>query len=162
MLSLICLYCSIINFVESYEARKPACSVSSDVIEVDSSSKRSQNLFSCSNTTCPVSSFCYLGSCPCHPGYSGSRCEVRSKKSTANRWYTKNCPNLDIKETNTIDINTPFNSIGGDITKLIDSEWQQSKCNPLANPSYCAYLCYSHNTYGTAVVPISLWKLAQR
>jgi len=30
------------------------------------------------------------------------------------------------------------------------------------NQTACAYLCYSHPTYGTAVVPQSLWKTAQK
>jgi hypothetical protein len=116
----------------------------------------------CQRTLCPTNSFCFLGTCPCHPGYTGARCEV--KLEVANPWYTKSCPNLQMQ--NTIDINLPLALVGGEHTRLNSSTTtplnSETLCVSPAHPKRCAYLCYSHPTYGAAVVPTSLWQAAQQ
>lgn len=110
----------------------------------------------CKNSTCSQHSSCFLGSCPCHPGYGGKKCDM--KLSVSNMWYTKHCPNL--QQQSTLDIHVPLTLVGGEHPKTIDT-MSEKRCEPPAHPKTCAYLCYSHNSYGTAIVPISLWKAAQ-
>ena len=152
----------------------------------------------CLENICSEHSFCFLGSCMCHPGYDGSECS--KKMLLANHWYTDNCPNL--MSENTADISVPLRAVGGEHTyaysllmmkdsKGMDDSRDSStesrnktnsssnssgralesvmffgdghaKCVRPARPDTCAYLCYSHPTYGTAVVPISLWQAAQK
>jgi len=68
-----------------------------------------------------------------------------------NPWYTKNCPNL--RMVNTLDIDLPIHLVGGE---------HDQHYSALFEPKYCAYLCYSHHSYGTAIVPKSLWRAAQK
>jgi len=46
-----------------------------------------------------------------------------------------------------------LDTIGGEFTP------GGSVCPP--HPKYCAYLCFSHETYGVAVIPTSLWSASQ-
>lgn len=108
----------------------------------------------CENPFCSGNSTCFLGYCLCNPGYGGEKCDM--KLEPANMWYTRNCPNLSQK--NTMDISTPLERVGGEYPRALSGATQ---CTPPANPKFCAYLCYSHNTYGTAIVPLSLWRAAQ-
>eukprot|EP01041_Mallomonas_annulata_P003088 gene3088-6060_t len=101
----------------------------------------------CTKYECPVNSICYLGSCPCKPGYGGENCELHLK--IPNPWYFTNCPNLQM--TDTLDINIPLSKLGGEYDEK----------HSIKDPKFCSYLCYSHPNYGTAVVPLSLWKAAQ-
>jgi hypothetical protein len=116
----------------------------------------------CQKSKCPQNSFCFLGSCPCHPGYSGESCETKVDIAAANPWYTKNCPNL--QKSFTVDIDAPLSEVGGEHSYKRNASTSSSgeACIPPAHPKRCAYLCYSHPTYGTAVVPKSLWLAAQR
>ena len=68
----------------------------------------------CRNSTCGEHSTCFLGSCPCHPGYGGKKCD--QKLTVANMWYTKNCPNLSFR--NTLDITLPLESVGGTVSVI--------------------------------------------
>jgi len=87
----------------------------------------------------------------------------------------------------TIDINIPIERVGGEkfglLLKNKSTEGSHLRhhhhqhaqqeistattsvdglCPPPANPEFCSYLCFSHISYGSAVVPISLWKSAQQ
>jgi hypothetical protein len=53
----------------------------------------------------------------------------------------------------TYDVNYSLEVIGGEFTR------GGSICPP--HPKNCAYLCFSHETYGVAVVPNSLWSASQ-
>jgi len=106
--------------------------------------------FHCSNSTCGPNSFCFLGKCVCHPGYSPSS-GCKSRLEVANPWYTTECPNLEKEETYREDIE--LEELGG--WKNCSFEYQSSIL------SYCAHLCFSHPSYGVAAVPLSLWKRAQ-
>jgi len=127
----------------------------------------------CSKRSCGKHSYCFLGACVCHPGYSGDKCNV--KMNIANPWYTYSCPNLHTEFT--MDINVPLNLTGGEhsvhmnsslkhitssaINSIDKKSISKHHCVPPASAEVCAYLCYSHPTYGTAVVPFSLWHAAQ-
>ena len=110
----------------------------------------------CAETKCPPSSFCFMGGCPCRPGYASSSsstiCDTRLPQKQANRWYTSSCPNLESTSGRTFDIDEKLESTGG--------ENGPSSCPPHLRS--CAYLCYSHDSYGVAVVPTSLWKVSQK
>ena len=99
-----------------------------------------------------------LGGCPCHPGYRSSTggshtlCDKRVDAGVANSWFT-NCPNLDINSSTTFDIATPLPELGGENTP------GGSTCP--AHLHACSYLCFSHDSYGVAVVPRSLWHASQ-
>jgi hypothetical protein len=62
-----------------------------------------------------------------------------------------------------MDIDTPLNQVGGEHTKKTTNEPTKSRSRHLSDKplTYTAYLCYSHPSYGTAVVPKSLWHSAQ-
>jgi hypothetical protein len=125
----------------------------------------------CFKNICPNTSFCFLGACFCHPGYEGEVCSIRT--IPGNPWYTESCPNL--LSTSTADMTVPLHMLGGEYSQVNrDSEEGsgeipsfslsvpvRNKCVGSANPTACAYLCYSHAAYGTAVVPNSLWQAAQ-
>lgn len=124
----------------------------------------------CLKNICPNTSFCYLGACFCHPGYEGKDCSL--KKEPSNPWYTKHCPNL--LSTNTANMTVPLHMLGGEYSQpdhdsregSADNSSSSSirinrnKCEGSVNQKACAYLCYSHPAYGTAVVPHSLWHAA--
>ena len=125
----------------------------------------------CLKNICSKTSFCFLGACFCHPGYEGEECSAR--KIPGNPWYTESCPNL--LSTTTADITVPLHMLGGEYSQVNHNSEEGSaenssftlsvpvknKCVGSANPAACAYLCYSHSAYGTAVVPHSLWQAAQ-
>ena len=113
----------------------------------------------CTRKKCPSTSFCFMGGCPCHPGYTSSSstsiCDIRLPQNQANRWYTSNCPNLESSSTTTFDMNTPLALTGGE---------NNANTNNIC-PSHlrsCSYLCYAHDSYGVAAVPTSLWKVSQK
>lgn len=116
---------------------------------LSSSIKHGQSLmdFQCTQSPCNKHSICFLGDCVCKPGYIGDNCDEK----TTNPWYSKHCPNLGMEDT--IDINLSISSVGGEHDSRHDSR---------SEPKFCSYLCYSHVNYGTAVVPVSLWKAAQQ
>lgn len=105
-----------------------------------------KNLYSCAGQ-CSIHSTCFMGTCLCHPGYTGPTCEVR--KEVANPWYTAECPNLDPGRALTYDINDI--DIGGNK----DCEGGQGR-----NP--CSYLCYSGEEYGSVIIPRRVWQNAQK
>jgi hypothetical protein len=107
------------------------------------------------NCKLQVHSECFLGSCVCHPGYDGENCDV--PLSPANKWYTRHCPNL--LSANTANESLPLELVGGEY--WVSGVAEESKCLP-ANPHFCSYLCFSHNSVGTARVPVSLWRAAQK
>ena len=125
----------------------------------------------CLKNICPNTSFCFLGACFCHPGYEGEKCSLR--KIPGNPWYTESCPNL--LSTSTADMTVPLHMLGGEYSQVnhvpeegspenstfTSSVPVRNKCVGSPNPTACAYLCYSHSAYGTAVVPHSLWQAAQ-
>ena len=119
----------------------------------------------CSKYVCSNTSFCFLGACFCHPGYEGDECTTKINPS--NPWYTKSCPNL--LSTSTADMTVPLHLLGGEHTQVKQNSKDgsanyssvENNCAGLVNPTACAYLCYSHPLYGTAVVPNSLWHAAQ-
>ena len=121
----------------------------------------------CLKNVCSNTSFCFLGACFCHPGYEGKECS--SRKSPSNPWYTASCPNL--LSTSTADMTVPLHTLGGEYSEIKKNSKEGStedststvrnSCVGSVNPSACAYLCYSHPMYGTAVVPHSLWHAAQ-
>mmetsp|Transcript_53396 Transcript_53396/g.127042 ORF Transcript_53396/g.127042 Transcript_53396/m.127042 type:complete len:348 (-) Transcript_53396:46-1089(-) len=87
----------------------------------------------------------------CHPGWEGPSCET--KMTVANPWYTDDCPVL--KTDTVLDLNIPYEQLGG-----------KSKCRggslfEKAGGSYCQYLCYSSQMYGTAIMPHAIWQYAQ-
>jgi len=78
--------------------------------------------------------------------------------STANPWYTADCPNL--QDTNsTLNVDRLGSDLGG-IKDCPDGLAQHVSLG--TGLSYCAYLCYSTPLVGTAIVPHSLWKMAQQ
>jgi len=141
----------------------------------------------CQYSTCPAHSFCFLGMCVCHPGYS-STSDCANRSHPANPWcvllylilmsqllinqsrYTDYCPNLQSDNGNTFDTNTPLHKLGGEyrtFSHLRQLDQQKAECvmkakEAIAGDSYvhkyCAYLCYSHPAYGVATVPTSLCK----
>mmetsp|Transcript_32140 Transcript_32140/g.46332 ORF Transcript_32140/g.46332 Transcript_32140/m.46332 type:complete len:494 (-) Transcript_32140:2389-3870(-) len=126
----------------------------------------------CEHSPCPSHSFCFLGTCVCHPGYSTAT-DCKNRSHPANPWYTDYCPNLQAENGETFDINTPLHKLGGEYRNyknLRKSDQQKAECVMTAKVTtvgvsyvhkYCAYLCYSHPTYGVATVPTSLWRAAQ-
>lgn len=125
----------------------------------------------CLKNVCSNTSFCYLGACFCHPGYDGKECSLTLNPS--NPWYTKYCPNL--LSTNTANMTVPLHMLGGEYSQPDQNSNEgsakksssssvrinENKCEGSVNQKACAYLCYSHPSYGTAVVPHSLWHAAQ-
>jgi hypothetical protein len=103
---------------------------------------------------CPKNSFCYLGTCICHPGFTGHDCGIRLK---GNPFNILDCPNLSNELLTTMDIDAPLDALGGEHSQIKN----KTLCNPPTNPKFCSYLCYSHNAYGVAVVPTELWRAAQ-
>ena len=116
----------------------------------------------CERDPCPSHSFCFLGSCACHPGYSASSlCSNRTATvAAANPWYTADCPNLALNNANTYKENTPLAQLGGEYHR--SDKGAVCKMAPGVPLHYehkfCAYLCYAHPSYGVAVVPKSLCK----
>jgi SAM-dependent methyltransferase len=105
------------------------------------------------NDECSAHATCFLGTCMCHPGYDGPTCE--NKMTVANPWYTADCPNL--KDENTLDITRiDVGGVEGCPNGLIQ------KASMGTGLSYCAYLCYSNVDYGTAIIPVHIWKKAQQ
>lgn len=181
------------NHPESWIVKPAICSANNETLSCLQSSPSSTSSQTntindpvCKMNKCPLHSFCFLGACPCHPGYTGKDCQDRIPYEKSNPWYTLHCPNL--KMTLTFDINLPLDKVGGEKmsvrhkNKTIETstlrhnnpvqqqdEGQQispakesALCPPPANPDYCSYLCFSHASYGSAVVPLSLWKSAQQ
>ena len=99
----------------------------------------------CAETKCPPSSFCFMGGCPCRPGYASSSsstiCDTRLPQKQANRWYTSSCPNLESTSGRTFDVDEKLESTGG--------ENGPSSCPPHLRS--CAYLCYSHDSYDSSI-----------
>ena len=91
-------------------------------------------------------STCFLGKLFCHPGYFKEDCSL--KKAPANPWYTEDCPNLKMEITYSKDMKFELISQG----KKCPNE---SLMNGI---SKCAYLCFSHPSYGVAQVPLIYWK----
>jgi hypothetical protein len=61
-----------------------------------------------------------------------------------------------------MDIDTPLDQVGGEHTKIKATVKSSKTGHPSDKPlTYTAYLCFSHPSYGTAVVPKSLWHSAQ-
>lgn len=108
---------------------------------------------SCNTSSCSDHSFCFLGACLCHPGYSGSKCDIRLPASKANPWFTSPCPNLH--QEFTFDVNLSLSELGGE-------QADRGSCVSATSTGSCSYLCYGHREYGVAVVPRSLWLAAQR
>ncbi len=82
-------------------------------------------------------SICFFERRFCHPGYTGEDCDERLK--VANKWYTKDCPNL--KEPITYQKDSKKLSAGNDCPY-----------ESYSNISGCAHLCYSHPVSGIAQV----------
>lgn len=106
---------------------------------------------------CPKHSFCFFGSCPCHPGYSGDKCDTTLP--IANPWYKAYCPNLKDRNGETYNPDTLLKDLGGEFYSF--DQRSRGSCAPMKNQPACAYLCYAHPQYGAAVVPHSLWRTAQ-
>ena len=114
---------------------------------------------------CPGSrSFCFMGTCPCHPGWTGQACDIWLKDvGPPNPWYSLHCPNLRDPNSPTFTKDTNAAAeLGGEYSVKA----QGPKCQPLdkqdaRGASACAYLCFSNHMYGVAAVPISLWQAAQ-
>jgi SAM-dependent methyltransferase len=105
------------------------------------------NFDSCTQTVLSPNSLCFFGDILCKPGYGGADCLTK----VLNPWYSKHCPNLNMSDS--LDIHLPLNLTGGEH----DARYQLG-----IDPKFCSYLCFSHQLYGTAVVPISLWRAAQK
>jgi len=86
----------------------------------------------------------------CFPGYATPGCV--SRLQMANPWYSSDCPNLQDAAGNTMNIDIQAAQLGG---KAGCSSYVGEEISP------CAYLCYAHPDYGTAVVPTVLWRNAQ-
>ena len=104
------------------------------------------------NDKCSAHATCYFGTCLCHPGYEGPRCQI--KMITANPWYTADCPNL--RDENTLDVNRT--DLGG-VKFCQDGLAEHVSLD--TGISYCSYLCYSNLAYGSAIVPHVMWERAQ-
>ena len=100
-------------------------------------------LYSCAGQ-CSIHSTCFMGTCLCHPGYTGTTCN--EKKKIANPWYTADCPNLAVDKLLSYNFN---DTIGG------NKNCTGSGRNP------CAYLCYSSEEYGSVIIPQKIWQNAQ-
>lgn len=107
--------------------------------------------------TCPASrSFCFMGTCPCHPGWTGQGCDIWLKDvGLPNPWYSEICPNLS-PNAPTFNKDASVADLGGEYSKP-----GGTRCQPLEKQDACAYLCFSNQMYGVAAVPISLWRAAQ-
>jgi len=55
-----------------------------------------------------------------------------------------------------MDVDTLLTDVGGEYGREF-----ADACPPPTKGKFCAYLCYSHPSYGTAVVPKALWSAAQ-
>lgn len=118
----------------------------------------------CARKPCNLHSFCYLGVCVCHPGYDQ---DCNHRMEVANPWYTAFCPNL--QHDLTFNITTPIHLLGGEYTQFTDTNPSAVSAASVASVDKfcrqklkaCAYLCYAHPLYGTAVVPLALWQQAQ-
>lgn len=99
---------------------------------------------------CGRHAFCFFGVCMCHPGYDPSS-QCTRKLGRLNPWMSKGCLALHSNVTFAIDM--PLPSIGGEYHR------DGSLCPKFMRQ--CAYLCFSHLSYGVAVVPRSLWQQAQ-
>jgi hypothetical protein len=115
----------------------------------------------CERRPCPSTAFCFLGSCPCHPGYSYDQrqgramvCSERMRQNVSNRWFT-DCPNLRDGLTQTFDADWPLSQLGGEHDATKDHSCPEHLRTGPA-PA-CAYLCFAHDSYGVAVVPKTLW-----
>ena len=117
----------------------------------------------CERRPCPSTAFCFLGSCPCHPGYShgqghGMVCSERMRQNASNRWFT-DCPNLRDGLTHTFDADWPLSQVGGEH----DAAKGHSCPNHLKTgpEPACGYLCFAHDSYGVAAVSKALWSVSQ-
>lgn len=95
----------------------------------------------------------FFGKRMCLPGYAPDGCTARL--AVANPWYTADCPNLQNVLGNTLDVSTPEVGLGGRVGCAGALQVPTGEITP------CAYLCYSHPQYGTAIVPHALWRRAQ-
>lgn len=118
-------------------------------------------------SSCPKHSHSYFGTCPCYPGYTGDECDVVLE--VANPWYSAYCPNLDAARRGgaTFSPRTPLDELGGEFYSFAPGAGTvgqtAASCAPMPKDQRaCAYLCFSHPSYGAAVVPESLWKTAQQ
>jgi SAM-dependent methyltransferase len=133
----------------------PAATCSSTEIGMsrcmDSSYTNTSHVFG--DCACNKHAFCFLGACYCHPGYdSSTHCTKKLPITKLNPWQSKGC--LALKKEKTFYSNMSLENIGAEFHR------DGSLC-----PKYiksCAYLCFSHITYGVAVVPRSLWLQAQQ
>ena len=112
----------------------------------------------CKENQCPLHSFCYLGSCVCYPGYTNYNCDKKLTYEIGFPFKIYDCPNLLKNDTIQLDVSIEF--IGGEHSTK-SKENTTLLCEPPTNQAFCSYLCYSHEDYGVAVVPKSLWQHAQ-
>lgn len=124
------------------EPRGELC-LSPPIAEFSSALHEDDTLYSCAGQ-CSIHSTCFMGTCLCHPGYTGPTCD--EKKKRANPWYTADCPNLAADKLLSYNIN---DTIGGN--KNCTGE----------GPNPCAYLCYSGEEYGSVIIPQQVWQNAQ-
>ena len=112
----------------------------------------------------------FFGQKMCHPGY-GPHNSCTERLHPSNPFYTADCPNLDVKKNgdNTMwPLNDPRDekSDGNSIKSFsITDLGGRHGCDPPLDtwnkPFICAYLCYSNQHYGVAIVPKTIWYAAQ-
>lgn len=138
-----------------HSSSSPICTnIDNQCINTNDSDNYLVKNIDCKVNLCPLHSFCFLGSCVCHPGYTNYNCDEKIKGFPFN---ILDCPNLLMNDTIQLDI--PIEFIGGEHS--IKNKENKTSCLPPTNPKFCSYLCYSHQDYGVAVVPFSLWNHAQ-
>ena len=114
----------------------------------------------------------FFGQKMCHPGY-GPHNSCTERLHPSNPFYTADCPNLDFKKNgdNTMwPLGDPRDEKSDDDNASISSFsiadlGGRHGCDPPLDtwnkPFICAYLCYSHQQYGVAIVPKTIWYAAQ-
>ena len=153
------------TYVTLESAQSPRCSLSGKECLLapslrDATAQKTRN-----PQSCPKNSFHFFGTCPCFPGYTGAECD--EVLPVANVWYTAYCPNLEAtrKGGSTYSAATPVEELGGEFYSFGGGGGggkSGNACAPMKKQPACAYLCYSHPSYGAAAVPESLWRTAQR
>jgi len=141
-----------------FVSKSPICSnIDNKCFNVDNNNINIKNIDCKEKNFCPLHSFCYLGACVCHPGYNSYNCDKKLTYENGFPYNILDCPNLIMNDT--IQLDTPITLIGGEHSTKIANK--TLLCLPPTNPYFCSYLCYSHQDYGVAVVPKSLWYHAQ-
>jgi hypothetical protein len=83
------------------EASSPICTnIDNQCINTNDSNNYLVKNIDCKVNLCPLHSFCFLGSCVCHPGYTNYNCDEKIKGFPFNRL---DCPNLLMNDTIQLD-----------------------------------------------------------